>query len=218
MEADTDIASVYTMYMGFGYDGDMRGMSSNELKDLFKALLSRVDVTSQVQSSVDYSIIDIDDYYAYLGGLSKAVEVYSGRRPLVLYIDLTQDRPRMMSARDAVGFYVRTRLLNPKWIEGMKRHGYMGAQNISKRVEYVLGIAVTMNAVDDWVWDRVTETYVLNDDMRKWFIEVNPYALEQIIKRLYEAYERRLWRASEGVIRKLRDIYTELENALEGVG
>ncbi len=100
-------------------------MNSNELKDLFKALLSRVDVTSQVQSSVDYSIIDIDDYYAYLGGLSKSVEVYSGKRPLVLYTDLTQDRPRMMNVRDAVGFYVRTRLLNPKWIEGMRRHGYM---------------------------------------------------------------------------------------------
>ncbi|ADN51275.1 Magnesium chelatase [Vulcanisaeta distributa DSM 14429] len=216
--ADTDIASVYTMYMGFGYDGDMRGMNSNELKDLFKALLSRVDVTSQVQSSVDYSIIDIDDYYAYLGGLSKSVEVYSGKRPLVLYTDLTQDRPRMMNVRDAVGFYVRTRLLNPKWIEGMRRHGYMGAQNISKRVEYVLGLAATMNAVDDWVWDRVAETYVFSDEMRRWFIEVNPYALEQIIKRLYEAYERGLWHTSEDVIRKLRDIYAELEGVLEGVG
>ncbi len=123
--AGMDIASVYTMYMGFGYDGDMRGAGSSELKDLFKALLSRVDITSQVQSSVDYSIIDIDDYYAYLGGLSKSVEVYSGKRPLVLYTDLTQDRPRMMNVRDAVGFYVRTRLLNPKWIEGMRRHGYM---------------------------------------------------------------------------------------------
>ncbi len=215
---DMDIASVYAMYMGYGYDGDMRGINSSELKDLFKALLSKVDITSQVQSSVDYSIIDIDDYYAYLGGLSKAVEVYSGRKPLILYTDLTQDRPRMMTAKDAVGFYVRTRLLNPKWIEGMRKHGYMGAQNISKRVEYVLGVAATMNAVDDWVWDRIAETYVLNEEMRRWFTEVNPYALEQIIKRLYEAHERGLWHASEDIIRKLREIYTELENALEGVG
>ncbi len=100
---DMDIAGVYAMYMGYGYNGDMRGMNSSELKDLFKALLSKVDITSQVQSSVDYSIIDIDDYYAYLGGLSKAVEVYSGRKPLILYTDLTQDRPRMMTAKNAVG-------------------------------------------------------------------------------------------------------------------
>lgn len=75
-----------------------------------------------------------------------------------------------------------------------------------------------MNAVDDWVWDRIAETYVLNEEMRRWFTEVNPYALEQIIKRLYEAHERGLWHASEDIIRKLREIYTELENALEGVG
>ncbi len=78
---------------------------------------------------------------------------------------------------------------------------------------------MTMNAVDDWVWDRIAETYVFNEEMRRWFTEVNPYALEQIIKRLYEAHERGgLWHTSEDVIRKLREIYTELENALEGIG
>ena len=214
---DEDIAEVYAAHMGYGYGGDLENVMSAEARELFKRLLSKVDVVSQVQSSVDYSIVDIDDYYAYLGGLSKAAEVYSGKRPLVLYTDLTQERVKVEEAKDAIEFYVRTRLLNPKWIEGMKRHGYMGAQNIMKRVEYVLGLAATTGGVEDWIWDRIAETFVFNEEMRKWLNEANPYALEQIIRRLYEANQRGLWNASEETIRKLREVYAQLEASLEGV-
>lgn len=213
---DMDIAEVYLSHMSFGYGGDMSEVRAQSLADMFKYLLSKVDITSQIQSSIDYSIIDIDDYYAYLGGLAKAVEVYSGKKPLVLYADLSQEKPRVQEAKDAVGFYVRTRLLNPKWIEGMRGHGYMGAQNISKRVEHLLGLAATADAVEDWVWDRVAEIYVFDERNRKWLMETNPFALEQIIKRLYEAYQRGLYRVSEDTVKRLREIYSMVESMLEG--
>jgi cobaltochelatase CobN subunit (EC 6.6.1.2) len=110
---------------------------------------------------------------------------------------------------------IRTKLLNPKWIEGMKRHGYKGAGDISKRVGRVYGWEATTREVDDWIFDDITETFVLDDEMRKFFEKNNPWALEEIGRRLLEAYERGLWDADPDVIEGLKNAYLEMEGWIE---
>ena len=114
---------------------------------------------------------------------------------------------------------VRGKLLNPKWIEGQKRHGYKGASDISKRIGRVYGWDATTDEVDDWIFDEITNTFVLDDENRKFFEENNPWALEEISRRLIEAYERNLWEADEDIIEELKDYYIEMEGWIEeGMG
>jgi len=110
---------------------------------------------------------------------------------------------------------VRTKLLNPKWIEGMKRHGYRGAGDISKRIGRVYGWEATTQEVDDWIFDDIARTFVLDAEMRKFFEENNPWALEEVGRRLLEAYERGLWDADEEVIEGLKSAYLDMEGWIE---
>jgi len=110
---------------------------------------------------------------------------------------------------------VRTKLLNPKWIESMKRHGYKGAGEISKRIGRVFGWEATTQKVDDWIFDDIARTFVLDEEMREFFKENNPWAMEEISRRLLEAHERGLWQADPEVLEKLKYLYLEIEGWLE---
>ncbi|MFQ6127168.1 MAG: cobaltochelatase subunit CobN, partial [Candidatus Heimdallarchaeota archaeon] len=103
----------------------------------------------------------------------------------------------------------------PKWIEGKKRHGYKGASDISKRVDHVYGWSATTKLVDNWVFDEITQTFVLDEEMREWFKENNPYALEEMTRRLIEAAERELWKPEEEMLNKLKSAYLDLEGIME---
>ena len=116
---------------------------------------------------------------------------------------------------DEVRRVVRTRLLNPKWIEGMKRHGYKGAGDISKRTGRVYGWEATTQAVDDWIFDDIAKTFVLDPETRAFFDENNPWALEEIARRLLEAEARHLWKADPDVLAELREAYMDIEGTLE---
>ena len=110
---------------------------------------------------------------------------------------------------------VRTKLLNPKWIEGMKAHGYKGAGDISKRIGRVYGWQATSREVDDWVFDEIARTYLMDEENRRFFEENNPYALEEIARRLIEAAERGLWEPAPDVKEALKEIYVEIEGWIE---
>jgi cobaltochelatase CobN len=110
---------------------------------------------------------------------------------------------------------VRTRLLNPKWIEGMKQHGYKGAQDISKRVGRVYGWEASTQEVDDWIFDDITKTFVLDEEMRRFFEENNPYALEEMARRLLEAQSRGLWDPDPKLLEELKNSYLEIESWME---
>ena len=116
---------------------------------------------------------------------------------------------------DEVRRVVRTKLLNPKWIEGMKRHGYKGASDISKRVGRIYGWEATTREVDDWIFDDITRTFIMNEENRKFFEENNPWALEEIGRRLLEAESRGLWNADPEVLNELKDIYLDIEGWIE---
>ena len=110
---------------------------------------------------------------------------------------------------------VRTKLLNPKWIEGMKEHGYKGAGDISKRVGRVYGWEATTSEVDDWIFDEIAKTFIMDEDNREFFQENNPWAMEEMGRRLLEAEQRGLWKADPEVLDALKSLYLEIEGWME---
>ena len=109
----------------------------------------------------------------------------------------------------------RARLLNPKWLEGLKRHGYKGAGEISKAMDIVMGWDATAEVVDDWMYERLATKFALDSEMQEWMKEVNPYALQNILDKLLEAISRGMWKTSQDTEEKLRNEYLELEGNIE---
>ena len=194
------------------YTADVQGFKSEKM---FKGMLSKVGLTSQIRDNHDYEVIDLDHYFEFFGGLAKAVEIASGRKPEMLVTDTTREIMKTEKIEKAIQRGVRTRLLNPKWIEGMLQHGYNGAQHIQERVENILGLAATTGEVDSWVWDEIADRYILDEEVRRRLEEANPWALSNLIERLFEANRRGYWKASEERLEKLRNIYLRAEGLLE---
>jgi cobaltochelatase CobN len=210
---ESDLSEVYIQWNGYGYGKGVYGKASH--RQLVKQLKS-VDLTFNKVVSDEYDLLGCCCYFATQGGMSAAARHVSGKDVKNYYGD-TRD-PEHVSVRDLADELkrvVRTRLLNPKWIEGMKRHGYKGAGDISKRVGRVYGWEATTGEVDDWVFDDIAKTFILDDENRKFFQENNPWALEEIGRRLLEAYNRELWKADESVLEELKERYLETESCIE---
>lgn len=210
---EADLSEIYIQWNSYGYGKGVYGKTAH--RQLVKQLKS-VDLTFNKVVSDEYDLLGCCCYYATQGGMSAAAKHVSGKDVKNYYGD-TRD-PEHVSVRDLadeIKRVVRTRLLNPKWIDGMKRHGYKGAGDISKRVGRVYGWEATTNEVDDWVFDDIAKTFVLDEENRKFFQENNPWALEEIGRRLLEAYNRGLWKADENVLEELKERYLETESWIE---
>ncbi|MEM2816186.1 MAG: cobaltochelatase subunit CobN, partial [Candidatus Bathyarchaeia archaeon] len=184
--------------------------------ELFKKRLSTVDLTVKNVDTREYDLISGDDWYDTHGGMDVTIKVLTGRAPRSYYGDSSDPkRVKVRSTSEEIKHVFRARLLNPKWIDGMKRHGYRGAGELSRTVDFVLGWDATEEAIEDWMWDEIAEKYALNPEMQEWLKNVNPYALQNILERLLEAIERRLWAANEEIKKKLQDAYISIEGMLE---
>jgi cobaltochelatase CobN len=157
----------------------------------------------------------LDHYYEYFGGLAKSVEAAGGMKPEMLFNDTTKEVIITENVAAAINRGVRTRLLNPKWIKGLLKHDYHGVQHISDRVENLLGLAAATNRVDNWIWSKVAERYVFDEEMRKRLQENNRWAAAEIIDRLLEANKRGYWLAGDEELEKLREASLEMEGAIE---
>jgi cobaltochelatase CobN subunit (EC 6.6.1.2) len=210
---EKDLSDVYIYWNGYEYG---KGVFGEESHDKLVSQLKTVDLTFNKTVTDEYDLIGCCCYFGTHGGLTIAAREVSGHDVPAYYGD-TRDRDQIevRTLADEVRRVVRTKLLNPKWIEGMKRHGYKGAGDISKRVGRVYGWEATTREVDDWIFDDITETFVLDDEMRKFFEKNNPWALEEIGRRLLEAYERGLWDADPDVIEGLKSAYLEMEGWIE---
>ncbi|RLC71126.1 MAG: hypothetical protein DRI26_05745 [Chloroflexi bacterium] len=209
---EQDIAEAHIRSMNHVY---AENIHAERLDDLYRSLLTKVDLVSQVRDSHDYEITDLDHYYEFFGGLARSVEHLSGRKPEMLVSDTTREVIKTEDVGQAISRGVRTRLLNPKWISGMLEHDFHGAQKIADRVEYLLGFAATTGAVEDWVWQGVARRFIFDEEMRKRLWENNKFASIEIAKRLLEAVERGYWKASEEEIKRIREMYAEEEGILE---
>lgn len=208
-----DLAEVFLYWNGYAYGRGIWGESKHRE---FKEIMKGVDLTFNKVVSDEYDLFGCCCYFGTHGGLTVTAEYLSGK-PVKAYYGDTRD-PLKIEVRDLaeeISRVVRTKLLNPQWIEGMKRHGYKGAGDISKRVGRVYGWEATTEAVADWIFDEIARTFLLNEENRNFFKEHNPYALEEIARRLLEAANRGLWNPAEDVKENLQRLYLQIEGWME---
>ncbi|NSW91371.1 MAG: magnesium chelatase subunit H [Firmicutes bacterium] len=209
---EKQISEVYIKSLKHVYSKNYRGRAVEGLLD---SNLKAVDVVSQIRSSHEYEVTDLDHYYEFFGGLAKSVEMAKGKRCEIYISDSTGERMETESVEKSIARGVRTRLLNPKWIDGMLEHKYHGVQKIEERFENMVGLAATTNRVDNWIYSRLHEKYVSDAGMRKRLAENNRWAYLGIVERLMELSSRGYWKASDAELEELRQVYLELEGDIE---
>ncbi|MEM0988951.1 MAG: magnesium chelatase subunit H [Pseudomonadota bacterium] len=185
--------------------------------ELMQAVLSKVDLAYQNLESVELGVTTIDHYFDTLGGISRAVTRASGKDAPVYISDQTRGDGKVRTLSEQVALETRTRALNPKWYEGMLEHGHEGVRQIEAHVTNSVGWSATTGQVDPWVYQRLTETFVLDPEMRRRLSELNPQASARMANRLIEAQERAYWNPDDETLAALRAAGDELEDRLEGI-
>ncbi|MEW6662155.1 MAG: cobaltochelatase subunit CobN [Bacillota bacterium] len=202
-EKQEDLARTYLTRMGHIYG---KGVYGQEAESAFRRALSNLEVATQVRDSL-WGVLDNDDVYQYLGGLTLAARQVSGREVAVYIANTRQaQNPQVQSFARFLGTELRTRVLNPAWIQGMLQEGYSGATTIGKHVGHLFGVDATLDAVDDWSWQQVMETIVLDPEVRD---RLTPYAVQAIAGWGLEAARRQMWQAEEQTISRLADTYVQ---------
>ena len=212
-ETRKDLGEIYIRYSAHAYG---HGVYGTHTPQIFQNLLSRMDVTVKNEDSREYDMMSCTDFYNYYGGLIAAVSNVRGTMPLALVGDSSDPkRVVLRTTQEEAKHVLRARLLNPKWLEGLKRHGYKGAGDISKVMDIVIGWDATAEVMEDWMYERVAGKYALDPEMREWLKKVNPYALQNILDKLLETIQRGMWNASEEMREKLQDAYLDIEGEIE---
>ncbi|MGH9108432.1 MAG: cobaltochelatase subunit CobN, partial [Acidimicrobiales bacterium] len=208
-DGDDDLADVYLAWGGWSYGAGGTGRPAG---DALRRRLAAVEVAVKNQDNREHDIFDSDDYLQDHGGMVAAVRVLSGRQPKAWFGDTADpSRPRLRSLAEEAARVVRSRVVNPKWLAAMRRHGYKGAFEMAATVDYLFGYDATAGVVEDWMYERVTAAYVADPEVRKFFAESNPWALRSIAERLLEAAGRGLWDASAESLGTLRSAVLEAE-------
>lgn len=214
-DSKEDLANMYVAWGGHAYGRSFKG---EKFPELFRMRLSQLDVTVKNQNSRETDILDNDDDYMYHGGMVSCVKAFGNKDPLSMIGDSSDpDRPRSRTVDEEGRFVFRSRVMNPKWLEGLKQHGYRGAQELSILVDYAFGWDATADMMDDWMYQSLADKFLFDEQTRQWIEENNPYALRQMAGRLLEAVQRGMWDADDESIQKLTDIYMEGEDMLEGM-
>lgn len=210
---EEELGNLFVDGLRYAYSRNSYGTDARGLLNLNH---SGTDIVSQVRDSADREIIDLDHYYEFLGGLSKAVETARGGRKAEVYVvDGSGNDVRTYDIKRSVERGVRTRLLNPKWIDGLLEVKYHGAQKINDRFENVLGLAATTGGVETGVFKDMFDCYVRDEEMRKRMQENNNWAYISMLERLFEAQSRSYWDATDEELSLLRDIYERSEEIAE---
>lgn len=184
----------------------------------FTAALSRMDVTVKNEDTREYDMLSCTDFYNYYGGLIAAATTVRGEAPMSFVGDSSDPaRIATRTTTQEARIILRSRILNPSWIEGLQRHGYKGAGDLSKVLDILIGWDATADVVDDGLWEKVARRYALDPAMQEWFHEVNPHALHNIVDKLLDAAQRNIWQADPGTVEELQDTYADIEGTIEEV-
>ncbi|HEY9078741.1 cobaltochelatase subunit CobN [Magnetovibrio sp.] len=190
-ETEADLAKAYVAWGGYAYGSGAEGEARH---GLFETRLKSIEAVVQNQDNREHDLLDSDDYYQFEGGITAAVRVLSGSQPATWHVD--HSRPEIPKARtldDEIGRVVRARVVNPKWIDGVMRHGYKGAFEMAATVDYLVSFAATARCVKDHHFDAVFQAYLDDQRVRDFLRDNNPDALKDMIERLIEAQDRGLW-------------------------
>ena len=213
---EDELADAFVKRKGFAYGVD----GKPERRDaVFADILSTVDIAYQNLDSIELGVTTVDHYFDTLGGISRAVNRARGGKSAEIYIgDQTRGDGAVRTIAEQVSLETRTRALNPKWYEALLEHGYEGVREIESHVTNTLGWSATTGQVAPWVYQQLSETYVLDAEMRERLAALNPAASLKIANRLLEAHERNYWSPDEATLDALRHAGEELEDRLEGIG
>ncbi|MFM7376643.1 MAG: magnesium chelatase subunit H [Erythrobacter sp.] len=213
--ADPDeLANAFESNKGFAY-----GVSGKPVqqRELLQSALGTVDFTYQNLESIELGINDVDQYVDGLGGVTRSVARAKGAETPVYILDATRGGTKVRTLAEQIDLEARTRTLNPKWFEGLLDHGYEGVRMIEGHVTSTLGWSATTGQVAPWVYQKISETFVLDAEMRRRLSELNPKSAGRVAGRLLEACDRNLWAPDEATLAALREANDELEDRLEGV-
>jgi cobaltochelatase CobN len=213
---DHDLAEVYSAWGGFAYGRDLDGMPARE--DM-EANYRRIAVAAKNIDTREHDIADSDDYFQYHGGMVATVRALTGVDPKAYVGDsTTPDSVRTRSLTEETARVFRARVINPRWIAAMQRHGYKGAFELAATVDYLFGFDATAGVVTDWMYAQLAEKYVLDKDNQDFLKHANPWALRGMIEKLSEAVDRGLWEEPDPeLITQLQQVYLDVEGDLEDV-
>jgi magnesium chelatase subunit H len=219
-ERDETLGDLFVTRKCFAYGRDHAGraVEGREARRAMERALARVEAAYQNIDTFEIGITDVDHYFEYLGGVSKAVEKRASARPAIYLSDALSREARVRSLEETVRLETRAKTLNPKWYEGMLKHGFRGVAEIESHVANTFGWSATADAVDDWVYMEVAKTFVLDEEMLERLRTLNPHSARSLVGRLLEAEGRGYWQADTDVIDRLREIFAGIEDQLEGVG
>ncbi|MFV0460624.1 MAG: cobaltochelatase subunit CobN [Actinomycetales bacterium] len=209
-----DLAEVYSTWGGYAYGRDLDGRPARQ--DM-EATYRRIAVAAKNIDNRESDLLDAGDFYEYHGGMVATVKALTGAEPKAYVGDSTApDAVRTRSLREETARVFRARVVNPRWIAAMSRHGYKGAFELAATVDYIFGFDATAAVVPDWMYERLSQAYVLDKQTQDFLRQANPWALHSIIERLTEAADRGLWAEPDpDLLDRLRQVYLDVEGDLE---
>ncbi|TAF43126.1 MAG: magnesium chelatase subunit H [Oscillatoriales cyanobacterium] len=215
-ESEAELQEMYLTRKSFAFSSDNPGTMEQDRK-IFESSLKTADVTFQNLDSAEISLTDVSHYFdsdpTKLIGSLRA----DGKKPTSFVADTTTANAQVRTLSETVRLDSRTKLLNPKWYEGMLSHGYEGVREISKRLVNTTGWSATAGAVDNWVYEDVNGTFIQDEEMQKRLLNLNPHSFRKIVSTLLEVNGRGYWETSESNLDRLRELYQEVEDRIEGV-
>ncbi|MEG4988700.1 magnesium chelatase subunit H [Microcoleus sp. BR0-C5] len=215
-ESEAELQEMYLTRKSFAFSSDNPGTMEQD-RQIFESSLKTAEVTFQNLDSAEISLTDVSHYFdsdpTKLIGSLRA----DGKKPTSFVADTTTANAQVRTLSETVRLDSRTKLLNPKWYEGMLSHGYEGVREISKRLVNTTGWSATAGAVDNWVYEDVNTTFIEDAEMQKRLLNLNPHSFRKIVSTLLEVNGRGYWETSENNLDRLRELYQEVEDRIEGV-
>ncbi|NEQ29450.1 MAG: cobaltochelatase subunit CobN [Leptolyngbya sp. SIO4C5] len=211
---DADLARAYINWSSYAYSRQAEGRSAPAA---FQQRLGQMQVVLHNQDNREHDLLDSDDYYQFQGGLTAAVRVAQGQNPQVYFGDhALPENPKVRSLRAEIARVYRSRVVNPKWIAGVMRHGYKGAFEMAATVDYLFAYDATARCVEDYMYQGVAQAYVLDSEVQTFVAQKNPWALRDMAERLVEAHQRGLWQQPDAnTLDQLRAIAHQAEEIIE---
>ena len=215
-EEEGELQEMYLSRKTFAFNADNPG-EMNQNREVFESVMKTADVTFQNLDSAEISLTDVSHYFdsdptKLIAGLRD-----DGKTPTSYIADTTTANAQVRSLSETIRLDSRTKLLNPKWYEGMLDSGYEGVREVAKRLNFTLGWSATSGSVDNFVYEEANETFINDPEMRKRLLELNPNSFRQIVGTLLEVHGRGYWETSDENIELLQELYQEVEDRIEGV-
>jgi len=216
-QADADFAEAYVNWGGYAYGRSQQG---NDQRDAFRTRLSGVQIALHNQDNREHDIFDSDDYLQFHGGMIATIRALTGSQPRKYFGDSHDpSRAQVRDLKEETLRVFRSRVVNPKWLDSIRRHGYKGGLELTATVDYLFGYDATAQVMDDWMYEQVAETYAMDPEMQRFLEQANPWAQNAIAERLLEAASRGMWaEPKQQTLDALQDLYLHSETLLEARG